>query len=106
MLGLERVHQDLLITGRTDPTFPTFWGFVLLLSYFLGFVLLILLSGIFPTFVLLFGFFLLLFLFFGIFPTFGIGFADSFQFLALPLYILLSYFLVFSLTFLVTRYER
>ena len=40
-----------------NPTFPTFWGFVLVLSYFLGFVLLILLFGIFPTFVLLFGIF-------------------------------------------------
>ena len=28
-----------------NPTFPTFWGFVLILSYFLGFVLLILLFG-------------------------------------------------------------
>ena len=40
-----------------NPTFPTFWGFILLLSYILGFVLLILLFGIFPTFVLLFVFF-------------------------------------------------
>ena len=38
------------------PIISTFWGFFLLLSYFLGFVLLILLFGIFPTFRLFFNF--------------------------------------------------
>ena len=75
--------------------FPTFWGFVLLLSYFLGYVLLILLLG----------FFLLLSYFSSFFPTFP-TFWDLILILililnTLPIYILFSYFLVFFLTFLV-----
>ena len=69
---------------------------------FLDFVLLILTFGIFPTYVLHLGFFSTFPTFCHFFSTFGILFSDSFQFLALPLFILLSYFLGFSITFLVT----
>ena len=50
----------IIVENLLNPTFPTFWGFVLLLFYFLGFVLLILLLG----------FFLLLSYFSPFFPTF------------------------------------
>ena len=47
------------------PTFPTFWGFVLLLSYFLGFVLLLRFFLLLSYFSIFFPYFLAIFLLLG-----------------------------------------